>query len=78
MQAIDQDRDSGRWSPALAATHDNIASVINDTKDADAVLRTLQHSADNEELLAALNQLFVLFNSGMFMLYYFLCNKNSW
>ncbi|CAL1534532.1 unnamed protein product [Lymnaea stagnalis] len=62
MQVHDLDRDSGRWSPQMASTpHSTKAIMFRDANEVDEIIRTLQLSAEHDELKSALQKLEQLF-----------------
>ena len=65
MQQANVEGDSGRWSPQveppLSAA---MANIYSDSVELDNILRTLQMSAEHEELKTALLSLTQMFNVG--------------
>ncbi|XP_035828110.1 leucine-rich repeat serine/threonine-protein kinase 2 isoform X2 [Aplysia californica] len=58
MNGVEVEGDSGRWSPHSGT----MVKMFSDAREVDDVLRTLQHSAESDELKVALKRLVELFD----------------
>ena len=65
MQQANIEGDSGRWSPQMEPPLSSaMVNILTDSVELENILRTLQMSAEHEELKTALLNLTQMFNVG--------------